>query len=117
MIELMVVLTVIGLLLSIAVPRYFHSVQRSKENILRSNLVTTRDAIDKYVGDNGRFPDSLDQLVEKRYLRSLPYDPITDSSSSWNLVPSGRSDRPGGVSNLHSSSRGTAIDGSPYAEW
>jgi len=117
LIELMVVLTIVGLLLSVAVPRYFHSVERSKENILRANLATTRDALDKYVGDNGRYPDTLEQLVEKRYLRSMPYDPITDSTTSWVLVPSQRTDRPGAVADLHSGSDGAASDGSAYANW
>lgn len=117
LIELMVVLTIVGLLLSIAVPRYFHSVQRSKENILRANLVTTRDALDKYVGDNGRYPDTLEQLVDKRYLRSLPYDPVTDSTNSWVLVPSQRTDRPGAVADLRSGAQGQASDGTAYADW
>jgi general secretion pathway protein G len=117
LIELMVVLTIVGLLLSIAVPRYFHSVQRSKENVLRSNLATTRDALDKYVGDNGRYPDTLDQLVERRYLRALPYDPIADSKTTWLLTPSQRTDRPGAVSDIHSGAEGQASDGSAYAGW
>lgn len=117
LIELMVVLTIVGLLLSLAVPRYFHSVQRSKENILRANLATTRDALDKFVGDTGRYPDSLDQLVERRYLRALPYDPITDSTASWTLIPSTRTDRPGAVFDIHSGSQDQAADGSRYADW
>jgi general secretion pathway protein G len=117
LIELMVVLTIVGLLLSVAVPRYFHSVQRSKENVLRANLVTTRDALDKYVGDNGRYPDALDQLVERRYLRALPYDPITDSNATWVLVPSQRTDRPGAAADLRSGAEGQASDGSAYADW
>jgi general secretion pathway protein G len=117
LIELMVVLTIIALLLSLSVPRYFHSVERSKENILRANLATTRDAIDKFVGDNGRYPDSVEQLVKGRYLRTLPYDPITDSSTTWVLVPSDRPERPGAVFDLHSGAEGQASDGRPYAEW
>jgi general secretion pathway protein G len=117
LIELMVVLTIVGLLLSIAVPRYFHSVQRSKENVLRSNLVTTRDALDKFVGDHGRYPDTLDQLVERRYLRALPYDPITDSRTTWILTASQRTDRPGAVSDIRSGAEGQASDGSTYADW
>lgn len=117
LIELMVVLTIVGLLLSVAVPRYFHSVQRSKENILRANIVTTRDALDKYVGDNGRYPDTLEQLVEKRYLRAMPYDPVTDSTTTWLLVPSQRTDRPGAVADLRSGAQGQASDGTAYADW
>lgn len=117
LIELMVVLTIVGLLLSVAVPRYFHSVQRSKENILRANIVTTRDALDKYVGDNGRYPETLEQLVEKRYLRAMPYDPVTDSTTTWVLVPSQRTDRPGAVADLRSGAQGQASDGTAYADW
>ena len=117
LIELMVVLTIVGLLLSVAVPRYFHSVQRSKENVLRANLGTTRDAIDKFVGDNGRYPDSLDQLVEKHYLRTLPYDPITDSHATWMAIPSERTDRPGALSDIRSGSTDAASDGSRYVDW
>lgn len=117
LIELMVVLTVVGLLLSIAVPRYFNSVQRSKENVLRANLAATRDAIDKFAGDNGRYPDSIVQLVEGRYLRAVPVDPITDSSATWTLIPSQRSDRPGAAFDVRSGAQGQASDGSRYAEW
>jgi general secretion pathway protein G len=117
LIELMVVLTIVALLLSVAVPRYFHSVERSKENVLRANLVTTRDAIDKFVGDNGRYPDSLEQLVKGRYLRSVPYDPVTDSSATWVLIPSDRPEWPGAVFDLHSGAHGQASDGSQYADW
>lgn len=117
LIELMVVLTIVALLLSVAVPRYFHSVERSKENILRANLATTRDAIDKFVGDNGRYPDSIEQLVKARYLRSMPYDPVTDSTTTWVVIPSPRPERPGAVFDLHSGAQGQGSDGRLYAEW
>jgi general secretion pathway protein G len=117
LIELMVVLTIVALLLSVAVPRYFHSVERSKENVLRANLATTRDAIDKFVGDNGRYPDSIEQLVKGRYLRSMPYDPVTDSTTTWVLIPSNRPERPGALFDLRSGAQGPASDGSLYAEW
>lgn len=117
LIELMVVLTIVALLLSVAVPRYFHSVERSKENILRANLAATRDAIDKFVGDNGRYPDSIEQLVSGRYLRAMPYDPVTDSTQTWVAIPSPRPERPGAVFDLHSGAPGQGSDGRPYAEW
>ena len=72
LIELMVVLAIVALLLSVAVPRYFSGLQRSQEGVLRANLAATRDALDKYYGDTGRYPDSLEQLVQARLARSRP---------------------------------------------
>src|SRR3954462_7638371 len=83
LIELIVVLTIISLLLSIAAPHYFQSVQRSKESALKQNLVTLRDAIDKFYGDQGKYPDALGDLTAKRYLRALPADPLTESVETW----------------------------------
>ena len=87
LIELVIVLAIVALLLTIAAPRYFHSVDRSKETVLKANLSMTRDALDKYFGDNGKYPEKLDTLVEKKYLRGLPLDPITESSATWTVVP------------------------------
>src|SRR4051812_39387051 len=86
LIELLVVMTVIGLLLALAVPRYFNGLERSRETALRQTLSVTRDALDKHFGDLGKFPDSLDVLVSRRYLRSLPVDPMTGSSTTWIVV-------------------------------
>lgn len=86
LIELLVVLAIIGLLLSVTVPRYFHVIDASKEKILVENLRVSRDAIDKFYGDTGRYPDNLDELVDRKYLRALPYDPLTESSTSWVIV-------------------------------
>jgi general secretion pathway protein G len=115
LIELVVVLSIIALLLTIAAPRYFKSVEKSKETVLRSNLAMTRDALDKFYGDNARYPDSLDELVQKRYLRNLPFDPIVDESNTWILVPPRTAE--GGVGDLFSSATGNAIDGTPYRNW
>ena len=79
LIELIVVLTIISLLLTVAAPRYFQSVQRSKESTLKQNLATLRDAIDKFYGDQGKYPDALGELIAKRYLRTLPPDPLTQT--------------------------------------
>ncbi|MDB5774357.1 MAG: type secretion system protein [Herbaspirillum sp.] len=86
LIELLVVLGIIALLLTLSVPRYFSSVERSKEAVLVANLRLTRETIVKYYGDTGRYPDSLNQLVEKQYLRSLPLDPVTGSAATWIIV-------------------------------
>jgi general secretion pathway protein G len=117
LIELMVVLAVVALLLSVAVPRYFHSVDRSKESVLRANLTVTRDALDKFFGDKGRYPDSLEQLVQNQYLRTLPMDPITESSATWIVVAPSQSERVGAVFDLHSGAPGKSSDGSNYSDW
>ena len=87
LIELLVVLGIVALMLTLAVPRYFPSVDKSREVVLADNLRNLRGLIDQYYGDTGRYPDSLDQLVEKKYLRALPRDPVTDSDSTWIIVP------------------------------
>lgn len=117
LIELMVVLTIVALLLSLAVPRYFNSVQRSKETVLRANLATTRDAIDKFYGDRGRYPESLDQLVEFKYLRSVPVDPLTESAATWVIVAPPQSDRAGAVFDLRSGAAGQSASGEKYGDW
>jgi general secretion pathway protein G len=86
LIELLVVLAIIALLLTLAVPRYFQAIDTSKETVLINNLQATRSAIDKFYDDTGRYPDSLSDLVTKRYLRSLPMDPITESTTTWIIV-------------------------------
>jgi general secretion pathway protein G len=117
LIELLVVMAIIGTLLSIALPRYFASVDRSRESVLRENLRTTREAIDRFYGDLGRYPDDLPELVVKRYLRSVPVDPITDSRDSWVLVAPLDASLAGRVYDLKSGAQGRAADGTPYAEW
>ena len=81
LIELLVVMAIIATLLTIATPRYTGSLDRSKEVVLKQSLGVMRDAIDKFHGDSGHYPESLEELVTKRYLRKLPVDPITDSAS------------------------------------
>jgi general secretion pathway protein G len=110
------VMAVIALLLSLAMPRYFSSVEKSREAVLRENLALTRGALDKYYGDNGKYPESLDQLVSGKYLRSLPLDPITDSSATWIMVPPDVPEK-GGVFDLKSGATGGARDGTEYKDW
>jgi general secretion pathway protein G len=116
LVELMVVMAIIALLLALALPRYFNHLERSRETILKQDLVTMRDAIDKYHGDRGRYPDSLDELVKARYLRALPVDPITERSDSWQIVPPSEEEA-GAVYDIRSGAPGTARDGSAYADW
>jgi general secretion pathway protein G len=115
LIELIVVMTVISLLLTLAAPRYFRSIDKSKETVLKANLAATRDALDKFHADTGRYPEQLAELVSKHYLRTLPWDPIADSSEAWVLVPA--ADGQTGVYNINSGAEGAGADGVPYAEW
>jgi general secretion pathway protein G len=116
LIELLVVMAIIALLLAIAMPRYFNHLERSRETILKQDLAVVRDAIDKYHGDRGRYPDSLDGLVSERYLRALPVDPLTERQDTWQVVaPPG--DEAGALYDIKSGAPGTAHDGSSYADW
>lgn len=117
LIELLVVMSVIATLLTIAVPRYFQHLDRAREASLRESLAVMRDAVDKYRGDTGRYPETLEELVSKRYLRKVPPDPITESTDSWVLVPP--PDEPGqrGVWDIRSGAEGQGKDGSDYSTW
>jgi general secretion pathway protein G len=116
LVELLVVMAIVALLLSIAVPRYMHSVEQSKETMLRANLAMTRHLLDQFYEDNGKYPDKLDELVSKKYLRRLPVDPVTGSSGTW--VPVAPPDpAQGAVFDVHSGAAGSGLDGTPYGEW
>jgi general secretion pathway protein G len=115
LIELLVVLAIVALLSTLAMPRYFQSIDTAKETILAENLHTTRDTIDKFFGDTGRYPDSLNELVDKNYLRSLPRDPITESTSDWVLIAPDSMYK-GKVFNLKSSAVGVNHAGVAYAD-
>jgi general secretion pathway protein G len=116
LIELLVVLAIVATLLTLALPRYYGKVDAAKETVLRENLRTTRDLIGKFYGDMGRYPDSLDELVERRYLAALPLDPITESATRWILVPPPEGYK-GAVYDLKSGAPGDGSDGRPYAQW
>ena len=117
LIELLVVMSVIATLLTIAVPRYFQHLDRAREASLRESLAVMRDALDKYRGDTGRYPETLDELVTKRYLRRVPPDPITESTETWVLVPP--PDEPGQrkVWDIRSGAEGQGQNGSDYSTW
>ena len=115
LIELLVVLAIIALLLTLAVPRYFPSIDSAKDTILADNLRNTREVIDQFYADRGRYPDSLDQLVEKKYLRSLPIDPITDSTTTWILIPPEDATK-GNLYGIKSGAPGNSRSGKPYSE-
>lgn len=117
LIELLVVMSVIATLLTIAVPRYFQHLDRAREAALRESLAVMRDAVDKYHGDTGRYPETLEDLVTKRYLRKVPPDPITESTETWVIVPP--PDEPGQkkVWDIRSGAEGQGLNGSDYSSW
>ena len=116
LIELIVVMAIIALLITLAAPRYFNSIDRSKEAVLKESLNVMRDAVDKYYADNGRYPDSLEVLADSRYLRKVPVDPITESTQTW-LVIAPADPKKSGVYDVRSGAPGTSMDGRPYREW
>jgi len=121
LIELMVVMVVMALLVTIVAPRYLKQTDRAREAVLRNNLKETRDAIDKFYTDHGRYPQSLKDLVDERYLKMLPIDPLTGRNDRWAYVaspPGGAAAAPGaGIYDLHSSAPGQGLDGTEYRSW
>jgi general secretion pathway protein G len=117
LIELVVVLAVVGLLLSIALPRFAASVDRTKEAVLRQNLAAMRGAIEQYRADIGSRPRSLEDLVVRRYLRDIPIDPLTDTRSTWIVVAPPDDAQDAGVFDVRSGAIGAGSDGTPYKDW
>jgi general secretion pathway protein G len=116
LVELLVVLAILALLLTLAVPRYFSGIERAKEATLRQDLNLIRESIDKFYADNGIYPKSLEDLVERKYIRKLPIDPITESADTW-VITSPEPPLEGDVYDINSGAIGTAKDGSKYADW
>ncbi len=116
LLELLVVMAIIATLLTIAVPRYFRSLERSRETVLREDLVTLRDSIDKFHGDTGKYPETLAMLVEKGYMRAIPVDPIAKVADRWVVTNADEPDDTG-VKDVHSGAEGNGQDGTPYATW
>ncbi len=114
LIEMIVAMAILALLLTLALPRYFDGLERSKDAVLAENLKVTREVIDKFYGDTGRYPESLGELVEKRYLRNLPHDPITQSNRTWRIIPPEPPHR-GQVFDIRSGAKGRAKDGRAYS--
>jgi general secretion pathway protein G len=116
LIELLVVLAIVATLLTLVAPKYFNQIEASKESVLLDNLHSTREVINKFYADLGRYPDSLDELIEKNYLRSLPYDPVVDSKTSWQIIaaPAGYK---GKVFDLKSGATGVSRKGEAYDQW
>jgi general secretion pathway protein G len=116
LIELLVVMAIIGTLLSLAVPRYFRTLERARETVLRHDLAVLREAIDKHYADLNEYPESLPVLVEKRYVREVPIDPFTKLADTWTLTPSDDPDH-SGIRDSHSGAAENAADGTPVSSW
>lgn len=114
-IELLVVMAVLAVLASLVVPRYMDKVQSAKEVVLRQNLQGLRTGIDQFYRDQSRYPESLAELVTKRYIRAIPADPITESATTW--VPVSPKEGGNGVFDIKSGAQGRARDGSSYGTW
>lgn len=129
LLELIVVIAIIGILATIAMPALKNVPRRAQESVLKTNLRTLRDVIDQHYGDKGRYPTSLEALVEEGYLRKIPIDPITKSSDTWvpdyeELDPdnppegdSGGDTAKPGIIDVHSGSTLSSLDGAPYKDW
>ncbi len=115
LIELLVVMAALGLLLALAAPRYLEHVDRTRETVLRHNLAGMRDAIEKFRADRGRNPASLEELIEQRYLREVPLDPVTERRDTWVLVS--RAGSGAGVVDVRSGAPGQARTGEAYGAW
>ena len=109
-------MAIIATLLTLAVPRYARSLQRSREAVLKQDLTTLRESIDKFYGDTGKYPPTLAVLVEKRYLRAIPVDPIAKSADTW-VVVNAEDPEDGGVKDVRSGADGAGENGVPFAAW
>lgn len=120
-IELLIVMSIIGILASIAVPNYQWGLIKAREAVLKENLYSFRSTIDQFYADQGKFPDSIDELKDKKYLREIPKDPFTKSRDSWVIVaPPSSTDGgeiKGSVYDVKSGSNLIGSDGTPYNEW
>jgi general secretion pathway protein G len=115
LIELLVVMAIIATLLSLVAPRYFASLEKSKEAVLKQNLRVMREAIDQHYADREKYPETLEELVSKKYLRTIPPDPITESATTW-VVTAPENPELGAVYDVKSGAEGKTQDGTPYGE-
>ena len=110
----------IGILTTLIVPQFRKTPQKAKEAVLKEDLYVLRDVIDQYFADKGKYPDSLQALVDDGYLRKIPADPITQSTDSWKIEtvpPEEGEDSGGGVYDVHSGAPGAGLDGTNYSDW
>ena len=115
LVELLLVLFLVALLASLVVPVATRSIDQARESTLKEDLQVLRKAIDSYYANTGRYPDNLSQLADKRYIRKVPVDPITERANSWIEVPV--EGTRGGIIDVHSGAEGKAADGSSYRDW
>ena len=116
LIELLVVLAIVALLSAISLPRYTQYVERNREAVLAENLRLTRDALEQFHADRGRYPETLEELVNRRYLKALPVDPILESSRQWRIsepLPPAE----GKIGDIHSGAPGIGRNGRRYSAW
>ncbi|WP_294738136.1 type II secretion system protein [uncultured Pseudomonas sp.] len=113
LIELLVVMAIIATLMTLVTPQYFRQHAKAQETVLRHNLSTIRQALDQYREDHGTNPDTLQDLVSRRYLREIPLDPLTGKRETWRLQHADEQ----GLGDVHSSAPGQANDGTAYADW
>jgi general secretion pathway protein G len=121
LIELMIVVSIIGILAAIAAPNYQFGIIRAKEAVLRETLYNFRTTIDQFYADQGKYPDSLQDMADKKYLRDIPVDPFTKSKDSWVILapptPTDGSEVKGAVYDVHSGSNLVGTNNVPYNEW
>jgi general secretion pathway protein G len=121
LIEVLIVITLIVILASIAMPQYQNSVRRSSEAVLKEDLWRMRDVIQQYYADKNKWPGSLEDLVSEGYMRAVPQDPFTKSADTWVVVPAepdpSNPSFEAGIQDVKSGAEGTALDGSRYADW
>ena len=123
LLELLIVIALIGILASLVVPQFKKTPDKAREAVLKEDLFTMRDVIDQYFADKGKYPASMETLVEEGYLRKIPVDPFTNSADTWQTEAAPMEDggdeeeTTGGVYDVHSGATGTAMDGTSYSEW
>ena len=114
LLELMIVVTIVAILATLAEPMWQESVTRAREASLKQTLFTVRDVLDQYRADHGKYPQAMEEVVSAGYLRQMPSDPFTRSATTWQEIPS---EKEGGVFDVHSGSSLVGTDGTPYNEW
>jgi len=121
LIELMIVMAIIAVLMSVAIPIYSRSIQRAKESVLKNNLFTLRTVIDEYTYDKQKAPQSLEDLVSDGYLRQVPIDPMTGTADTWKTIMEDATNTVNqtepGIFDVRSGSDKTSLEGNPYSDW
>jgi general secretion pathway protein G len=121
LIELMIVMAIVAVLMSVAIPIYSRSIQRAKESVLKNNLFTLRTVIDEYTYDKQKAPQGLQDLVSDGYLRQVPVDPMTQSADTWKIIMEDATNTVNqsepGIFDVRSGSDKTSLEGSPYSDW